>query len=108
MAVPAGQHQVSWRYTKDGSTDAGMDAAWVDEVDWSPEGSPAQPSWTDIVDLSDGSIQVRGFGSGLAPLMLESSDDLNAWRLLMGASPKNGVVRLRVNATNGTRFFRTR
>jgi subtilisin family serine protease len=108
IAVPAGVHSVAWRYTKDGSTDVGTDAAWVDEVEWSPEGIAAQASWMDIVDLSDGSLQVRSLGPELGPVMLESSDDLHAWRSLMNASPRNGVVRLRVDASSGGRFFRVR
>ena len=32
-----GEHEVEWRYTKDGSQSSGQDAGWVDDVSWTPE-----------------------------------------------------------------------
>ena len=32
IAVPAGTHSIAWRYTKDGSVAAGLDAGWVDQL----------------------------------------------------------------------------
>lgn len=35
--IPAGAHTLAWRYAKDGSTNSGSDAGWVDTVTWMPE-----------------------------------------------------------------------
>ncbi len=37
-SLGAGNHTLSWRYAKDGSQSSGSDAAWVDEVSWTPGG----------------------------------------------------------------------
>ena len=49
--LPAGSHTLSWRYVKDGSTAAGADAGWVDQIVWTPADVPLaeavdQPTWT--------------------------------------------------------------
>jgi hypothetical protein len=44
-AVPAGVHDLYWQYSKDGSTTGGQDAAWVDEVTFTPGSSSA---WSDF------------------------------------------------------------
>lgn len=44
-SVPAGVHDLYWQYSKDGSTTGGQDAAWVDEVTFTPGSSSA---WSDF------------------------------------------------------------
>jgi M6 family metalloprotease-like protein len=36
LAVPAGTHTLRWTYSKDGSNNAGADAAWLDQVVFAP------------------------------------------------------------------------
>ena len=31
--VAAGRHTFEWRYTKDGTINAGLDAVWIDDID---------------------------------------------------------------------------
>jgi hypothetical protein len=35
-AIPSGTHTLKWRYMKDGSADRGLDAGWVDEINYFP------------------------------------------------------------------------
>jgi len=41
--LAAGTHVLRWRYSKDGSVAGGADAAWVDQVVWTPSGG--YPAW---------------------------------------------------------------
>lgn len=40
VSIPAGNQTVKWSYNKDGSVDGGADAAWVDQVVFTPVASP--------------------------------------------------------------------
>ena len=61
--VPAGVHTVKWEYRKDSSVSSGSDAAWVDQVVFTPTPKPEiaveQPAGT---DLADGTAELA-FGS---------------------------------------------
>jgi hypothetical protein len=37
----AGSHTLEWRYTKDGGAFGGLDAGWVDKLEWDGAGQPA-------------------------------------------------------------------
>jgi hypothetical protein len=106
--VPNGWHTVLWRYSKDGSTDAGADAAWVDEVQWTPDTTTRQPTWVEVSPLSDGGLQVRAIGTGVGWTAIQTSSDLETWSDLVTATLRNGVVRGRVEGTHEARFFRAR
>lgn len=41
--VPAGQNLLAWKYEKDGSTSAGEDSGWLDQVRWQPIDSIRYP-----------------------------------------------------------------
>ncbi len=60
ISIPTGAQTVKWTYTKDGSAATGSDAAWVDQVVWTPSASPEiaveQPVGT---NLTDGSASVN-------------------------------------------------
>ncbi|MFM8420958.1 MAG: immunoglobulin domain-containing protein [Verrucomicrobiota bacterium] len=108
VEVPEGLHTVTWRYAKDGSTDEGEDAAWVDEVTWTPETAGAQPAWVEVVPTLEGGYQVRSMGGGAGRAMIQSSADLETWRDLVVGTGTGGVLRARVEGTEGARFFRAR
>jgi len=73
VAISSGNHFVRWGYSKDGSVVSGSDAAWVDQVVYTPAAMPEiaveQPVGTDLVDgnatIDGGSI---GLGSSSAPI----------------------------------------
>ncbi len=54
VAIPAGVHIVKWGYTKDGSIVSNADAAWVDQVVYTPSAAPEiaveQPADANLVD----------------------------------------------------------
>lgn len=54
QSIASGSHVLRWRYSKDGSVNAGSDAGWVDEVVFTPALAPEiaveQPAGTDLVD----------------------------------------------------------
>ena len=41
--VPAGQHTLRWRYIKDGQGEAGLDAAWLDNIQYTPSFASGPP-----------------------------------------------------------------
>ena len=47
VAIPSGQHIISWSYSKDGSVSSGQDAGWVDQVV-----SPAPPPVSYLLSVS--------------------------------------------------------
>lgn len=108
IVVPDGLHTVTWRYVKDGSTDGGLDAAWVDEVQWTPDNGSTQPPWVEVLETSDGALQVRVVGAGQGRVAIESSNDLRGWTEVAVGTVKTGVLRHRLNAGDGVRFFRAR
>lgn len=63
VTIPSGTTTLRWTYYKDGSVVAGSDAAWVDQVVYTPDAAPEiaveQPVGT---DLTDGSATIN-FGS---------------------------------------------
>ena len=76
--VPPGTLTVRWTYTKDGSTNGGLDRAWLDEVDFLPNSAPAvpvivtQPVGQDVDPGATVTLSVAALGT--APLSYQ-------WRL---------------------------
>jgi hypothetical protein len=98
--MPAGTHTLSWRYVKDGSTAAGADAGWVDQIVWDPAAVPLadavdQPGWIftnpggapwlgqtaitlDTIDAGRSSPVTDG-GSSTMDTVLEGPGTLSFW-----------------------------
>ena len=62
-SIAAGEHTVTWRYQKDDSGNTGMDAGWLDEVNFVPTVPSALTTWllanglpadTDLLDDPNG------------------------------------------------------
>jgi hypothetical protein len=72
IALPAGSHQVEWRYSKDASMSVGLDAAWVDTV------SVAAP---DALSLSGsfnfGRVSIGSSGTSNLTISNNSSDSIS-------------------------------
>lgn len=61
-----GEQRVEWRYSKDGTADAHLDLAWLDEITWVPD-SPApavlvQPQDQTVCTGEPASFEVTGIG----------------------------------------------
>ena len=105
-SLPAGSHTLRWRYAKDVSDFAGADAAWLDQVAWSPASSamgvplawyqrfglapPPGASYDDLdwLPAASGEPLWRQYLSGLDP-----TQPADAFRILLihqppGASPR--------------------
>jgi len=56
VSIPSGSHTVKWGYTKDESVVSDSDAAWVDQVVYTPSAAPEiaveHPAGSDLVDGS--------------------------------------------------------
>ena len=105
LDVPEGLHTVTWRYIKDGSKDAGADAAWVDEVSWTPEPGVKSMPWVEAVESGDGTLQVRVVGQP-GGMSVEASPDLQGWTEAGRGVSKSGVLRWRMGKEEGARFYR--
>ena len=65
IALTAGTHLLEWRYTKDGSSAAGSDTAWIDDVSW-PDNAVTGP----LIGTLDGVQPSSVAGNLAAPLNL--------------------------------------
>jgi hypothetical protein len=106
--VPEGVHTVTWRYTKDGNTDDGVDAAWVDEVQWNPAEANVSQDWIEVLPFLDGGLQVRAMGGRPGRIVIQSSEDLETWVDHVSGISTNGVLRSRVNSGQRSLYFRSR
>jgi len=73
--LAAGQHVLTWTYGKDGSTSAGRDRAWLDQVRFDP--ARVQLSW---VKSAEGIGQLVLTGPAGGTVRVEWSTDLGAWQ----------------------------
>ena len=61
--IPAGTHTVRWRYSKDSSAADGLDAGFLDQVQFAPDGPVVTGSATDITETGatlNGSVNPTG------------------------------------------------
>lgn len=106
--VPEGLHTVMWRYAKDGSTDEGSDAAWVDEVVWNPGTAAVQPALVEVLPTPEGGMQVRTVGGQSGRLVIQSSEDLKTWTDWVTGLAQGGVLRGQLDNVGVSRYFRSR
>jgi hypothetical protein len=110
LVIPAGAHNLRWRYTKDMSLSRGSDAGWVDQVsftatppatlvyvDWrntatNPDGTLAKPYPTVLQGVTalanGGTVQVRAGSYAYPPRLLNKRMRLESYdgRVLISAS----------------------
>ncbi|MFU8892127.1 MAG: InlB B-repeat-containing protein [Luteolibacter sp.] len=87
--IPTGSNVVEWRYTKDGSVDANADAAWVDQVVFTPASSPLivveQPAGTGLTDgastVDFGSVNVGSSSERTFTIRNDGTADLTGLAL---------------------------
>ena len=104
--VPAGLHRVGWRYAKDGSVDEGADAAWVDEVVWTPAEGVDLPTLLEVTMKEGGGYQVRAIAPTAGTLKIQSSVNLQSWEESLAGFAVNGVLRLQAPAGPANGYFR--
>ena len=93
-AIPAGSQTLRWSYTKDSDTSRGSDAAWVDQVSYTPSANPAAiatdsaallASVTAGRDAGNRTLQIWNAGGGVLDYVV--SDNVS-W---LSVSPTNAT-----------------
>ena len=70
FALPPGDLTLRWTYAKNAGTNAGLDRAWLDEVDFLPVNAPvvpiiiSQPEGQDTVPSATATLSVEALGTG--------------------------------------------
>jgi len=108
--IPSGPHTLRWRYAKDVSDSAGQDAAWLDEVNFTPIPIPFQFAATDeSLAVYDGTFYVQLTAPNGASVVVESSSNLKTWTPYQTNTLPYGELDLEVSTgTNQQQFFRAR
>jgi len=108
--VPAGTHTIEWRYTKDASGTAGLDAAFIDNVNL-PLLVPLDPSSPPNLTLRrnpDGTWFIDLTGQVNQQYILQSSTNLVDWEDVSTHIAVGGVLHIpfSVNSSDTGRFYR--
>jgi len=84
FSVPAGAVTAEWRYVKDASTSAGLDAAFIDNVE-----VPLTPSVIQLVNLTGTGFQIQVQSQ---QVRVERSTDLVNWQTVSTLTVVNGTA----------------
>jgi hypothetical protein len=93
FVTPAGTNRMEWRYTKDAINDAGLDAAFITNVNLPTEApvGPAAPAELSIVQ--DGTIfQIRLVGQVNQQYILEASPNFLQWQAISTNTATDGII----------------
>jgi len=104
--IAAGAHRIEWRYTKDAALSAGLDSAFIDNLEIPLE--IVAPTLAIALEINSRIISI--VGSPGAVVLLEVSSDLSAWNSLGSVSLDNlGRGSLTDSAAGlTTRYYRAR
>jgi subtilase family serine protease len=109
FALNAGTHTLAWNYAKDASDSAGMDAAFIDDVNL-PIVSPAPPPppQLQLEPQSDGSLLMTLTGQGNGQYVIQTSADLLNWQNYSTNTASGGVIQITIppNPANPAQFYR--
>jgi uncharacterized repeat protein (TIGR02543 family) len=87
--IPAGTVNLEWRYTKDASRSAGLDAAFIDSFDLPSANST--PASIQLKSVAAGTFQIQFQGLSNQPYRVQASPDLQVWQTIssnvVSASP---------------------
>ncbi|PYM13162.1 MAG: hypothetical protein DME18_09635 [Verrucomicrobia bacterium] len=96
FAVPGGPINLEWRYVKDASQSAGLDAAFIDNLDL-----PLVAPSLRLSNPTPGGFQVQFQGPIAQSVRIQGSADLTAWQTLSTTNLANGaVIQLPTNHVN--------
>ncbi len=87
FAVPAGTNTLLWRYAKDASVSAGLDAAFIDNLDL-----PLLATSLQLLNPTAGGFHVQFQGSSAQTVRIQGSTDLSSWQTLATTNLANGEV----------------
>ena len=75
--MPAGSVTLEWRYVKDPNQSAGLDAAFIDNVDL-----PSTPPSLRLLNPTVGSFQIQFQGPSAQQVRIQASPDLTTWQTI--------------------------
>ncbi len=87
FAVSAGTNSFEWRYVKDPAVSAGLDAAFIDNLDM-----PLLATSLQLLNPTAGGFQVQFQGSSAQTVRIQGSTDLSSWQTLATTNLANGAV----------------
>jgi hypothetical protein len=99
--VPAATNTFEWRYTKDASGSAGLDAAFIDNLDL-----PLVAPSLRLSSPTPGGFQVEFQGPGAQAVRIQASTDLTNWQTLATTNLANGAVIQFTDPQTGSYPFR--
>src|SRR5581483_4575088 len=107
--LTTGTHTLEWRYAKDPSGSAGLDAAFVDNVNLPillPKDSTTAATLT-WLQGTDGSLNLNVAGQINQQYVLQISTDLIHWQDVSTGTAQNGVLRISpVTISGSVQFYR--
>ncbi len=108
--LSAGTHTLEWRYAKDASLSAGLDAAFIDDVNL-PLGDPPSlpaPAFLELRGQPDGGLVLQLQGQPNQQYVIQATTDFTVWQNISTNFTTDGVIRF-VDpgaATYQFRFYR--
>jgi hypothetical protein len=101
FSVPAATNTFEWRYTKDPSGSAGLDAAFIDNLDL-----PLVAPSLRLLSPTPGGFQVEFQGPSAQSVRIQASTDLTNWQTLATTNLANGAVIQFTDPQTGSYPFR--
>lgn len=103
FAVPGGTNSFEWRYAKDFSLSAGLDAAFLDNFDL-----PTAPTAMQLLSYVSGGPEIRLLGQSSYTYVIQASSDLLNWQAISTNVAVNGVIQIKdpTAANYRVRFYR--
>lgn len=92
--ITAGEHTLRWDYVKDPTLSAGLDAAFLDNVNL-PFGLPVDettPAVLQIMRLPDGSLLLEVHGQIDREYLIQATSDFSAWQTIATRVAAGGVI----------------
>ncbi len=113
FTLPGGTHTLEWRYAKDGNASAGLDAAFLDNVNF-PLGlgiNASTPAQLQILRQPNGSLLLQGTGQTNQQYVIQGATSLtpgSSWQNLSTNVATSGVFQYMDpgTGTNPLRFYR--
>ena len=107
--LASGNHSLEWRYTKDSNLSAGLDAAFIDNVNL-PLGvalDSSSPAHLQIVRQTNGSLTINILGQTNQRYIIQMSTDLKIWQNMATNVAAGGVIEFPVpSGTTPAQYYR--
>jgi uncharacterized repeat protein (TIGR02543 family) len=109
--VTKGVHTLKWVYQKDATTSAGLDAAFIDNLNLPVAAPPIVPATVFLQSQPDHSVLVGVHGQTNQQYVVQASANLTSWfSISTNSTGANGLLFVPdpASATNNARFYRSK